>query len=108
MRGILTALALSTAAIPHHAKADFYDGNDLYGRCIGSTYTEKSTCMGYVVAIWDIGDVDERCSAMTVSAGQIVDVVKVFLRDHPAKRHLPAEALVWRAFETAFCEKRGE
>jgi hypothetical protein len=104
MRAILISAALATASIPHHAKADFYSGNELYARCTGETYSEMSLCQGYVAGVWDRSDVDKVCPATNARLGQIVDVVKNYLRDRPEDRHFAAESLAVDAFEKAFCK----
>jgi hypothetical protein len=104
MRAILMSVALATASIPHHAKADFYDGNELFSHCIGETYSERSRCQGYVAGVWDSSDFDKVCPAPNVRLGQIVDVVKNYLRDRPEDRHFAAESLAVAAFEKAFCQ----
>ena len=37
-----------------------------------------------------------------VKSGQLVEVVKLYLRDHPEKRHLPAADLVTAAIKEKF------
>jgi hypothetical protein len=38
----------------------------------------------------------------SVTQGQMVDIVKLWLRDHPHKRHLSAESLIVAALKEKF------
>lgn len=100
----LLIASLSTASIPHIAVADFYDGNELHNHCTGENSYSHGVCQGYIVGIWDNSDVDKRCPVPGARLGQIVDVAKAYLRNHPEDRHFAAESLVNYAFETAFCK----
>lgn len=101
---LLTITALATASVPLHAKADFYDGNEVHNHCIADAIYSQGICQGYIVGVWDNSDVDKVCPAPGARLGQIVDVAKSYLRNHPEERHFAAESLIRHAFETAFCK----
>ena len=56
------------------------------------------------------GDVIPKLNAMpsTVTVGQVHDMVRNYIRNTPAERHLPADVLISKAFGVAFpCKKGG-
>jgi Rap1a immunity proteins len=106
-RVMLVAVALSSLVIPEADAAAYIDGNKLLDECenVPSEFL-KGTCYGYVVGVQDAVDglhwfcVPEGSNG--VVAKQLVDVVKVYLRDHPERRHYSASSLVTEALEEKF------
>jgi hypothetical protein len=114
----LAALALAAVALaPLKAGADtlvptYETGNDLWRWC-GETATGPAPglCTAYVVGVVD-GEVVERSalndpqdiciSTDAVVAGQVADVVRLFLAQHPADRNYPGAALAIIAVKVAF------
>jgi hypothetical protein len=69
---------------------------------------QAGSCLGY---LWSIIDLQSSGSAINgkkaciprnADMGQIVDLFKNYIRDHPEKRHLLAANLVAEAFALAF------
>jgi Rap1a immunity proteins len=112
MRGaILVAVAMSCLMLDKAAGAAgpqyYVTGNKLLEFCEVPAVT--SACYGYVLGVVDALQVMGAdapkfsfCVPERVESGQLVDVVKAFLRDHPEKRHLPASDLVTAALNEKF------
>jgi hypothetical protein len=106
-RAILVTVALS-GFMGGQAAAMFIDGNDLSDAC------EKSLPFfsGYIAAVYDAMDqpfltagsvnAQKLCVVEGVRLTQLVDTVKLWLHDHPEKRHLAASFLVFQAFKEKF------
>jgi hypothetical protein len=48
------------------------------------------------------------CLPSTVTVGQLNDMIRNYLRNTPAERHLPADVIIVKAFGVAFpCKKGG-
>ena len=86
MKLILAVLALLIAT---PARAEWVDGNKLHDWC-SSSGTELA-CTTYVLGVLDGSylKTPERATA-----GQVKDVIKKYLRDHPENRDFPASLLV--------------
>lgn len=91
--------------------AGFWDGNRLSDWCenfTGAVYhntdvavaTKGAGCAGYIIGVTDafLGG-SAFCVPEAVTEGQLTDVLKHWLRDHPDKRHLPAFHLVVSALK---------
>jgi hypothetical protein len=61
-------------------------------------------CTGYVAGVVAGSDQDgiTFCFASGVTSDQLADVVKLWLRDHPEKRHLSGSFLVFSALKEKF------
>lgn len=88
--------------------ASFLDGNELLTACRQS----RAYCGGYAAAIVDADEImQEVCSVSAlpipakVTTGQLADLVKKYLAEHPAERHLGAALLVRRAIVAAWGPK---
>jgi Rap1a immunity proteins len=113
-RAILIAVALSSLVVGGEATAGFTDGNGLFRDCQGGDdpretqagdpggYSEWGMCLGYILGVADAFDDNLFCLPNGVERGQIKDVVKLWFRDHPEKRHLPAADLVATALKEKF------
>jgi hypothetical protein len=88
---------------------DTSTGNGLYAVCSEPVNTENAfengLCSGYIVG-------SSNAFAMTavdvpagVSNGQLTDIVKKYLTDHPAERHKPSNLLILTALFEAFPPK---
>src|SRR5262245_23024008 len=97
---IITAMAILAGCASVRA-ADglgyFADGNKLYRECsapIGAV--EHNTCLAYIRGIADAMEFSRFISAQGscipdhVQLGQVIDVTRAFLRDHPESRHRAA------------------
>lgn len=89
----------------------FYAGNELYSFC---EVQDNERCMGYILGTVDTALAVETafnqpppfCFGEGVRASQVRDVVVIYLRDHPANRHLGAAGLIFSAVKQAFpCAK---
>lgn len=111
--------ALAIAPVVDDARAEYrlYDsGNDLFGLCTTSEsddvhYLKDSECRGYIVGVVDHLSMWRdtldfpACGRAGITKGQMVAVVVKYMMDHPETRHEPANELVMKAFNTAFCPK---
>ena len=118
MRGLILGLAVGLAVLltAGEGRAAYNLGQKLNEYC-GAEYgsLEWGVCAGYVMGVYDAGKVldkatDKRqwsggwtaCVPKGVSAGQLMEVVKKWLREHPSEWHLGAGGLVAEAFDEAF------
>ena len=110
IRALLT-LALMLMSISSHAY--FRDGNTLLRQLESDNAAERVSAMGYVSGAFDmINEVDilinresKRylfCQPDNITLGQIVDIVKAYLRSNPEIRHKPAAELVMGALRRSF------
>jgi hypothetical protein len=109
--GLAAALLLTAAASPAHAAPPpvLLTGNDLQERCAEtatSNPVQWGVCLGYVMGVAELlsqGTIRPRaCFAADVIPGQMADVVRQWLDRNPARRHLPAAALVATALQQGF------
>jgi hypothetical protein len=93
------------------------DGNELMRRCgFSRTSYEYGFCFGSIIGVAELvsalnilGLIEGRqsaCVPANAANGQIVDVVKNYLRDNPAQRHMMASGLIVAALIQAFpCQR---
>lgn len=92
------------------AKANFVGGNQLHQWCQNNGRVEQSLCMGFIVGVADAIQAAQYngyrgptvCFPDASNVGQVVDVGKKWLVDHPHLRHIVASDLVRDALEQAF------
>ena len=99
-RVMLVAVALSCHSVEDPAIAGT-DGNKLFQACQNNDRL-YGVCLGYVIGVEDALDGQLFCVPTGVQAGQVIDVVKSYLLDHPEKRHLQAADLVTAALREKF------
>ena len=115
LAAILAAHSPIVAQEPLNKLTIFMTGNDLYAACEADLNTptgliEFGNCMGYIQ-----GSVDSymtfraetkqsSCLAPGVKGVQVRDMVKAYLRDNPAQRHLTASNLVVQAITPLIVE----
>lgn len=87
------ALALILAISSQGAQAEFWDGNTLLSRMSGSA-GEQSAAIGYVMGVADVHHNASQCAPDGVTAGQMRDMVRNYLTNTPAVRHLSADSIV--------------
>ena len=98
-------LALLLAGTAH---AEFIDGNQLLSKLKDSNYFTQGYAMGYIVGIADMGMGIVHCAPPNVTAGQLNDMVKNYLENTPAERHMTGDAIVNKILKTMWpCAKRG-
>jgi hypothetical protein len=91
------------------AHAEFYTGNDLLAKMQSSNSDERIHALGYVMGVFDVGAGVVQCAPENVTAGQARDMVRNYLDNTPATRHLNAEAQVRYVLSTAWpCPKRNK
>ena len=83
----IALLTVSTAA-----SADFYSGNDLLERMQDPARAAIAT--GYVAGVSDMGAGEYHCAPGDVTLGQVRDIVRQYLINTPANRHMSAAVLV--------------
>jgi Rap1a immunity proteins len=96
-----TEMTPNSAPLWRDSSGNFYDGNQLHTLCIA----QNSFCSGYVAGIADVlqnQNANNLCIPKNATVGQITDVVKKYLTDHPEMRHFSGFSIVFVALETAF------
>jgi hypothetical protein len=104
-------------SIPAHSST----GNDLKETCDldQGKFLSHSACTGYILGAVEMTELinaaadrskDKKqfsvCIPAGITYGQIVDVVKKFVDDHPEERHQKASVMVFLAVQHAFpCKK---
>jgi hypothetical protein len=105
-RATLVAVALSCFVICS-AEAGYKDGNSLLSDCEGRSRgdpggrSQWGMCLGYILGVHDAHD-RAICIPDGVKSGQVLDVVKRYLRNHPEERHHQASSLVLGALKETF------
>jgi len=89
--------------------AVYFSGNDLQTDCQKDSPISQGLCLGYILAASDTFDLyDEQfpkfknCTPKSVTAGQLIGVVKNWLADNPQHRHHSAPSLVLKAIKEAW------
>lgn len=86
------------------------DGLGLYAFCKGDAPSARAMCHGFVMGAIDAATElsgngrPNACIESGVTNGQIVDVVRKYLEEHPAIRHRASVKLVLAAVTSAFCK----
>ena len=103
MKKILLSLLLCSSM----AHAEFKDGNKLHSDLNGDIY-DKMHAMGYIVGVYDVGRGVLHCGPSNVTAGQINDMIKNYLENIPADRHLTGDTIVNKVLKAVWpCAKKG-
>jgi hypothetical protein len=117
---VITMIIIIMTYLPATSQVgDFFNGNDLYTKCVSKDYEEQGICLGYSLGImddmawdsktWDFIKRGIYCAPRAgVTAGQVRDVVTKFLVEHPEERDfMPASISARVALAKAFfCEKK--
>lgn len=86
-------------------------GNQLHWLCSSDSGTERAgVCFGYALAISDIAAQESPpstiCLPSKVTQKQVMDVVSLYLKQHPEERHHSAVSVAVDALGQAFpCKK---
>ena len=87
-------LILVLALVAGTAQAGtFWDGNKLLSKLRGETM-EQMQALGYIMGAADAMDSVVVCAPLNATAGQMQDMVKNYLENYPAVRHLAADSLI--------------
>jgi len=71
-------------------------------------YLDYTEGFGYVIGVFDMGDGLYYEAPGGVTRGQILDIAKKYLADHPESRHEGASILLLKAFKEVFPIKKDE
>ena len=85
---------LTLALLCGSAHAEFYTGNELLQRLTSESLAERSAAIGYIMGVADTGHGVNYCPPEHVTSGQLRDMVRNYLTNTPAVRHLAADSLV--------------
>lgn len=100
-------LILAAALAATTASAEFINGNELLNRMNSELGYDRGVAIGYVMGAFDTGHGVVHCAPPTVSAGQVLDMVKQALINAPAVRHQSADAFVVYVLTKAWpCPKK--
>lgn len=112
MKAVTAAAALVYGLSTAPAFAYMYDGNQLWENCHEGTNMGRGFCYGYIASVADsqkafmAKGTYHFCTPSEATLGQLSDVVKKYLGNHPQDRHHPATFLVIQALMEAFPCKR--
>jgi hypothetical protein len=91
------------------AEAYFFDGNKLSDWCgswrssaSGYLNVKSAQCGAYITGVLDTVQDRTFCLPQPAMAAQAIDVVILYLHDHPERNHLPASGLVVDALTEKF------
>jgi Rap1a immunity proteins len=115
-------IVLATLTRPAAGQLVTVDGNHLMNYCealssrdqVDDQAIKSGYCLGYLRAIANMltsdvaVDAKDACLPTSADMDQLVVVFKHYMKDHPEKRHLPAQNLVAEAFALAFSCQRAE
>jgi Rap1a immunity proteins len=112
---LLALFSATTVCSKAQVPSIIQDGNSLQFFCedqdsaLGQWH--RAACSGYIAGVFDsevllANSVQPRsklaCFPDGVTAGQTIDVVRKYLKDHPENRHHSAVSITMRAFLEAF------
>ena len=104
MRRLLLCLAFVGSA-----QAQILDGNKLHQYLQSDNSVERMYGTGYVTGVFDAMRGVMFCPPANITVGQMTDIVKNFLANTPAIRHLHGDAITVHLFKSLWpCqEQRG-
>ena len=97
--------ALALCAGPAHA--EFMDGNKLYERMTSGKNTDYAMTLGYIIGVADTMQEVAHCAPPNVTAGQLIDMVKLHLEQNPSQRNRTGDLIVIHVLKTAWPCRRG-
>jgi len=99
---LLIALLVSA-----NAHAEFKDGNKMLAQMNGD-FGARMLIMGYVTGVVDALSSVTICAPINLTAGQSVDMVKLYLENNPAIRHFSGDTIINKVMSTMWpCQKKG-
>ena len=98
----ITALAMLLGSSASYAV--LISGNKLFENCgqDGATFTEVGVCYGFVFGVFDVIQGVEVCEPDDVTGGQLIGIVRKYLKENPENLHLNAAFLVTLALSEVF------
>ena len=104
MKAIIATLALACCS----AHAEFRDGNRLLAELNSGSPVQEALAVGYIMGVADVGYGTNHCAPGSVTAGQMRDMVKNWLTEHPQYRHFMGDAIVGGVLKNTWpCPKKG-
>jgi hypothetical protein len=104
MKKLLVALLF----VPAMAQAEFRTGNQLLAEIQSTEVVERMLSLGYIMAIADNMRYINHCPPNTVTAGQLQDMVRIYLLNNPQTRHRTADVIIMEIMKQAWpCPRRG-
>lgn len=104
MKKQIAAIVLALCSSAH--AGTFWDGNKLHNKLNGNT-VDQMHAMGYIMGVADALDTVTICAPLNITAGQINDMMKNYLENYPAVRHLAADSLISLVLGRMWpCEKK--
>jgi hypothetical protein len=110
--GLIVATLANCLGSTGIAHAGFVSGNQLYYSCKSNVMVELADCIGFVSAVADFLEMSglygkKACIPMTVTRGQLKDIVVHWSDKDPKLRALPGETIAAAAITDAFpCNKK--
>ena len=111
-RYAVAVAAILSCLLVGAAKADFTSGNFLWDACQADEQKDPARsifCTSYILgagetfqALQVAKQIRYYCVPDKVENGQVIDVVKLYLRDHPENRQYSAPTLVMIALKEKF------
>lgn len=102
-------LFLCAALIAGSAHAEFKDGNKLLSDMNSSSAINQMNALGYVTGVADALMGVTFCMPSNVNAGQLYDMVKLYLENNPANRHNTADRIINHVLKNVWpCAQRGQ
>lgn len=106
MRKLLIGLVVGAACAG--AQAEFKDGNKMLSQMNGD-FGDRMLIMGYVTGVIDALSSVTICAPANLTAGQSVDMVKMYLENNPAIRHFSGDAIINKVMSAMWpCQKKGQ
>lgn len=101
-----TLIAAALLVVSTASSAQFITGNQLLDRMNADTSNTRMYALGYVIGVVDSMNGYAFCLPGAATAGQINDMMRNYLNNTPAERHLPADVVIATALGVAFpCPK---
>ena len=107
IKKLVTITALAMLLGSSGSYAGFKSGNDLANDCKKDDGKfSDGVCYGYVMGVTDlliwVNPNVKPCAPSEVTGGQVVAIVRKYLKEHPEKLHEDADFLVMWALQEAF------
>lgn len=100
-------LLLTLTMLYGSAHAEFYSGNDLLQRLNSELLAERSAGIGYIMGVADSIHGASYCPPEGATSGQMRDMVRNYLTNTPAVRHLTADSIVTHVLKSQWpCAER--